>query len=478
MLDEIKNILAEECRVDANRALVVGVSGGPDSLCLLDILARLGFSLVVVHLDHGLRAESIDEARCVATSAEALGIPFEHKRVDTRAYAAQNNLSIEEAARILRYRFLFETADHYEAQAVATGHTADDQVETVLMHLLRGAGLAGLRGMAFYSLPNAWSEKIPLVRPLLGIWRDEIDAHLETRDLRPAQDPTNLDTRFFRNRLRHELIPILEGYNSGVKDHLWRMARLLSDDYAVLAQMTEDAWQRTVHNEGEEFLSFDAPGLLGYPPAIQRQLIRRAILELRPDLRDIDYASIERARHFLASPSASRQVDLIGGLRLTMHGQRLYLAGWEVELPNEGADFWPGLSQSQMVALPIPGNVYLSGGWLLSTQRASVDTVTFPRALDNKDPYQAWIDADQLPASLQVRRRQPGDRFQPLGMGGHSIKLSDFMINIRLPAKARTEWPLVVAGEQIVWLPGLRLAHPFRLNQGSRRVIHLSLAKI
>ena len=209
MLEVVRSVLQNRCGLTPLSRLLVAVSAGPDSLCLLHVLWQLGYSVVVAHLDHGLRVESAAEAAMVQHFAEDLGVQWVCKRQDVQGYATQNGLSIEEAARNLRYRYLFEQAERLEAQAVAVGHNADDQVETVLMHLLRGAGLSGLRGMGHYSLPNPWSQRIPLVRPLLGIWRGEIQAYLDRSGLKPSLDSSNLELRYYRNRLRHELIPHL-----------------------------------------------------------------------------------------------------------------------------------------------------------------------------------------------------------------------------------------------------------------------------
>jgi tRNA(Ile)-lysidine synthase len=196
VLEQFVSALKEKCLLDPGLPVLVGVSGGPDSLCMLDMLHQLGYPVIVAHLDHSLRAESAQEAEQLRQLAQSIGLTFVLERNDVDSYATSHSLSIEEAAREARYQFLFEQARQHQAQAVAVGHTANDQVETVLMHLLRGSGLPGLRGMSYRSLPNPWSKNIPLVRPLLGVWREEILAHLEQNGLVPTLDASNLDTRF------------------------------------------------------------------------------------------------------------------------------------------------------------------------------------------------------------------------------------------------------------------------------------------
>lgn len=469
------------CQVDPQQVTLVGVSGGPDSLCLLDGLWRLGCRLVVAHLDHGLRPESQQEAAGVAEAVTARGLPFRLERMDVAAFASQHGLAIEEAARLARYRFLFAQAAADGAQAVAVGHTADDQVETVLMHLLRGSGLAGLRGMDYRSLPNAWSESIALVRPLLGVWRAEVLAYLAGQALQPNLDPSNQDTRFFRNRLRHELIPYLESYNPQVRTALWRTAAVLREDYAVLEAEVEKSWQACVTAVGPGWVSFAAAALAGQPLGMLRMLLRRAIAGLRPGLRDVDFAALERAVHLVQAGPPGGGCDLIAGLHLQREGERLWLAAWEAELPHSDAagQPWPQIPPGEALPVQVPGITPLPGGWELHIDRVDVDPNVREHARTNLDPYQAWVDADALQAAagdgLQVRSRRPGDRFQPLGLDRGSQKLSDFMINIRLPQRARKGWPLLLAGESLVWLPGLRLAHPFRLTESTRQAIHFEL---
>ena len=429
---------------------------------------------MVAHMHHGLRAEAEEEADRVRRLAGALEIPFELGREDVLAFSASHRLSLEEAARIVRYRFLFEQAERYGAQAVAVGHNADDQVETVLMHLLRGAGLEGLKGMAYRSLPHTWSDSIPLVRPLLGVWREQVLAYTVEHGLLPAMDPSNLDTRFYRNRLRHELIPYLESYNPNVRQAIWRSADVLREDYRVLESMVDTVWQAGLRSQGHGFVAFDLESLQAQPPGTQRHILRRAIACLRPGLRDIDFEDLEQARGFMTSPSRSGQRDLVSGLRIFVEQEQVWLAAWEADLP---VNDWPQLPESAELSLGIPGALDLPGGWRLTAQFVPDALVWREQALANADPFQAWIDSNSLQPPLQVRSRRPGDRLQPLGLKGHSMKLSDFMINVKLPHRARDGWPLVVSEGQIVWVPGFRLAHSCRVTDQTQSTVHMQLSR-
>ncbi|MEA3351363.1 MAG: tRNA lysidine(34) synthetase TilS, partial [Chloroflexota bacterium] len=312
MLSRLETTL-NKCSLNPNKPILVGLSGGPDSLCLIDTLHRKGYALIAAHLNHQLRPEAdtdAHEARCIA---ETRALPFILEQKNVGAHAETNNLSIEEAARTLRYNFLFEQAHAHGAQAVAVGHNADDQVETVLMHLLRGAGLAGLKGMRAYMLPNSWSDSVALVRPLLNVWRDEILAYCQKYDLEAVFDRSNLDTTYFRNRLRHVLIPYLDEYVPGLRERLRQMAEILAGDHAVLERVVHAAWDICIDTQGDGFVAFDARKLAHQPLGVRRRLIRRAVAALRPDLRDLSFDAVERALAALEPPS--RKMDLALGLQ-------------------------------------------------------------------------------------------------------------------------------------------------------------------
>lgn len=475
MLGQIEKQLITECGLKSGDLLLLGISGGPDSLFLLDVLWRLGWPVLAAHLNHSLRPEADREAEAVCQMAERRGLSFVTEKRDVAAFARQAHLSIEEAARTVRYQFLFAQAEAHHCQAVAVAHTADDQVETVLMHLLRGAGLAGLSGMSFRQLPNPWSQQIPLVRPLLGIWRQQIEEHLQAQGLTALQDASNWDRRFYRNRLRNELIPFLTSYNPQVKTHLWRTAALARLDQAVLLQLEEQRWQECLQRGGEDFVALRLDRLQSEPTGMQLRLLRRAIAALVPGLRDIDFETSFRALAFLQQPTRSGQMDLAAGLRIFQQGELLWLARWGTE-PTVTEE-WPQLPAGADFALTPPADLLLAGGWHLQAVLLPCTAEALAQAAANPDPYQAWLDAEALAFPLTLRTPRPGDRFQPLGMEGHSLKLSDFWINARLPQHARGGWPLLEAGGQIAWIPGFRPAHFARLQSSTRQVCFLHLKR-
>ena len=472
MLMSMGSILKEQCGLEKARPVIVAVSGGPDSLCLMDVLRQAGYPIIVAHFNHRLRKESDAEAEAVGQLAEKLGVPFAQAGADVRAFSNGMKLSIEEAARDLRYTFLFEQARRHHAQAVAVGHTADDQVETLLMHLLRGAGLRGLKGMNYRTILSAFDPAIPVVRPLLDVWREETVVYCAGQGFRPVHDPSNESLNFLRNRIRHLLIPSLETYNPKFREATWRTAKLLSADHEIIRETVDAAWQQVVAAESDNLVAFDARHFLERSTGLQRYLIRLALERIVPG-EEANYATLDRAVTFLADEGKGASLSLPGDARLLREESHIYVAGSGAVLPFER---WPQLPASvDSIPLPIPGEVILSGGWRLTCERWNIPLLAWEQAQGNEDPFQAWLDAEKMAGDLQLRARRDGDRFEPLGMGGHAQKLSDFFTNVKLPQRARERWPLLSCGDDIVWIPGYQLSDHYRLTKNSRQILYLTL---
>jgi tRNA(Ile)-lysidine synthase len=478
MLTQLEGVMADKCQALTNRPILLAVSGGPDSLYLLAALHQLKYPIVIAHFDHQLRLESAGEAQALSVLAASIEVPVFFGRADVSRFAKDHKLSIEDAGRRLRYQFLFERAFQLHAQAVVTGHTADDQVETVLLHLLRGAGLFGLRGMKYRSLPNSWSKDIPLLRPLLGVWRSQIDLYFQENPLKPFSDPSNQDTRFTRNHLRHEILPVLENLSPGFKQHLWHSCMDNLDDFSHLEQTVFSAWHACLKEIEQSWISFDHRALLNASPALQRHLIWQAARHLLPDVGEVDFPTLQRACKFIQNPVKSRQIDWLGGLRLRIAEDCIWLARWDAILPDELVEQYPQIAAGGSVPINIPGEIKLNHPWLITADFIPMGKTAITEALTNKNPYQAWINPRKLVNGLQIRQRRPGDRIQPLGLNGHSAKVSDLMINLKIPALARAAWPVVVCGETVVWVPGVRFGEQFRLLPDCADAIALKLIRM
>ncbi len=468
--------------------VVVGVSGGPDSLCLLHLLLRLreeyGLRLHVAHLHHGLRgAEADADAAFVADLARRWGLPATLVTRDVPAIARAHGLAFEEAARRVRYAFLAHVAGEVGATKVAVGHNGDDQAETVLMHFLRGAGPAGLRGMlpltplSDYRLLEPLREAdfqdgpfpaVDIIRPLLETPRAEIEQYCVEQGLEPRFDRSNLDTTYFRNRLRHELLPILETYNPNIRRRLQHTAEVVAADYALLARLRDWAWEETVRETGPEAVVFDRNAWRAQPLAMQRALLRAAACRLRPQLRDVDFVHVENAVRVARDGDTGAQATLPDGLLLVVGYDRLTVQGATYTSPLPGPTLppdveitvaWPGLT-------PLP-----DGEWSLQAEELSEWTAEQVAA--NPDRWTAYLDADALVPPLLLRTRRRGDRFRPQGMAGHAPRLSDWMVNARVPRLWRDRLPLLLSGGEIVWVCGWRVAETACVSAHTRRLLRL-----
>ncbi|MBI3760728.1 MAG: tRNA lysidine(34) synthetase TilS, partial [Chloroflexi bacterium] len=465
--------IAEHEMLPPGAPVVVGVSGGPDSLCLLHVLLRLResqtdtFSIHVAHLNHGLRGEASQaDADSVAGLATGWGLPVTVETADVRRLARERRLSVEEAARQARYAFLAAVAAGVGAPTVAVAHNADDQAETVLMHFLRGSGVGGLRGMlpetqisdlrlliADGSVSNQQStiRNLSLIRPLLTTSRSDIAAYCAEHNLEPRFDASNLDTTYFRNRLRHAVLPALEKASPGIRDRLLRLADVAGADAEVLRSALESARSLAVLAESPQAITFDLGAFRSLPLGLRRALVRDAAARLRSGLRDIDFLPVEAAAQLAMTGHAGARAPLPGGLSLTLSYDTFRIA-------PEGAPAVPAklplLSRDVCLPVAVPGVTRLpESPWALSAEVVSPGEWRLDEIEGNEDPWRAFLSWD-TPRSLMLRARKPGDRFQPHGMGGAGQKISDFMITNKIPAAWRESLPLLTGGDAILWVCG------------------------
>ena len=468
---KITSVLQQDCHLEPTRLLLVGVSGGADSLCLLNLLAAGGWQVVAAHFDHHIRATSSQDAQFVCGFAQQIGVHCVVGEAEPGSLVEQKGSSLEGAARIARYQFLLEQARELGAQAVLTAHTADDQVETVLLHLLRGSGLDGLTGMPYRKVLSIWDESIPIVRPMLGVWRSEVDAYCQHHLLQPVEDETNQDITYLRNRLRREIIPILEDVNPQFKSSMVRMAKILREDANLLESLTDDEQLGVNFCSGEGWASLNAPGLQQLPLAIQRRLLRRAWQKVCGSVDELEFDAVERARSLLVSPSRKKRVQLSHGMDAWLEGEQIYLTLEGVDAPLEN---YPQVETGLCLEIDPPYSLSLAGGWRFMSDYLKPGAVG---SLMSQDTHEAILDADRMILPLIIRTPHSGERMLPLGMGGKTQKLSDIFINQRIPRRARKNYPLIVSGDQIAWLPGYRSTEYFRVTDETQRILHLRVVK-
>ncbi len=471
MLAQFDKVFRIDFRLKRNKTILIGVSGGPDSLFLLDLLKKCGYDVIVAHLDHQLRPQSASEARRVGGLAESLGVEFVLEECNVQKFAQEHGYSIEQAARAARYQFLFKQAEHYHAQAVAVGHNADDQSETVLMHFLQGSGLAGLSGMKKISVPNPWSETMPLIRPLLSTTREQILAYCHQNDLDPVFDPSNLETKYFRNRLRHELLPLLEDYVPGIPERLRKMADVIREDQKILDDVLISARNASLLGRGYGYVCFDALGFKYLQYGVQRRLVKWALSTLQSDLREFGFDAVERVLSVASSDGG--KLDIALGLQAIREGNDFYLAIQDAKLPLFR---WPQMPAGvDHYEFMVPSRIPLADGWVFSAGWVKVNRMLREQVQKNVDPFRAWLDVGEQGSRLIARIRRPGDRIKPFGMDGKSKKISDIMIDQKILERARSRWPLVCFMDEIIWVPGYRQALNTGVTSESSDAVQLQL---
>jgi tRNA(Ile)-lysidine synthase len=423
--------------------VLVAVSGGPDSVAMLDILHVLAqqakLRLSVGHVDHGLRAESAGDAAFVAELAGRLGLPYLHRVVDVRGRVEETGESVEEAARELRYAALREMADEAGAETIATGHTADDQAETVLMRLLRGTGVSGLAGIP--------ARRDEIVRPILPLWRADVLEYLRLRELPSCIDATNQAPDFLRNRIRLELLPLLEReYAPRLRERLRNLADMARDDAEALDILAEGTYRfaRDARPDGVAFSA--SPDLAA--PALRWRLYRLALAEVRGDVADISYEHLQA----IAALTPHRQVHLPGARVLHEAGRLVFLPAETPDAAPQGIDEQP---------LPVPGTLSLPDAG------CSLTTEWYDGPTDIRGGDIAVMDAEAVRLPLIVRARQPGDRFRPLGAGG-TRKVQDILVDAGVPRRLRERVPVVCDADGIVWLAGFRVADRVKMHRNTR----------
>jgi tRNA(Ile)-lysidine synthase len=447
--------------------LLVAVSGGPDSVCLLHILLafrdKLGITLHVAHLNHQLRgAESDADASYVTALARKLDLPATVERRDVKVYQRSRRLSLEEAAREVRYNFLTEVAEATGAHSVAAGHTLDDHIETILMHLIRGSGTRGLRGLQPSSQWRFGKATLTVIRPMLEASRAETVAYCRRYRLKPRLDTSNLSLSPLRNRIRQQLIPLLKSYNPRVTDALLRTARIAADDLSVLEEAALKLG-RNIVDEQENTVILNKQRFIKLPPALQRHLLRASIEKRLGNLMDIESRHIEEIMSSLHKP-AGKLITLPDGLIFTIEYDRFLLG-------SDPAALSPFPAMEKEYDLRIPGTTALPGWQVVA------DVLKREQVVAEGNSYTACFDLDQTGDKLTIRPRRPGDRFQPLGMS-QLKKLNQFMIDSKIPRAWRRRVPIVCSPEQIIWVAGWRIDERVKVTGNTRNMLRIELKKV
>lgn len=447
--------------------IVVAVSGGPDSVCLLHILhslcPALGIKLQVAHLDHLIRGtESEADALYVAKLVKKLSIPATIEKRDVKMYRKRHKISLEEAAREVRYNFLAEVVANTGAGCIAVGHTQNDNVETILLHLIRGTGMRGLRGLQPVTRWKLNEKNLTVVRPLLEISREETLSYCARHRLHPRQDSTNLSLAPLRNRIRLELLPLLKRYNPQVVTAILRTAHLAGDDIAYLEKHAADLWRRVASKQGDSII-LDKESLRRLHPSLQRYILRLALEKQVGNLKDIEARHVEELLESFNSP-AGKQISLPYGLVFSIDYDRYILA-------KETSALSPFPVIAGEYPVNIPGQTVVPGWYL------QADIMSPGETIPSDDNFTAYFDFSRTGKNLTIRPRKRGDRFQPLGME-ETKKLADFMLDARISKDWRPHVPILCAGNKVLWVSGYRISESVKITNRTKQILRIKLERV
>lgn len=438
-------------------SIMAGVSGGPDSVCLLHLLKRfqkqLQIKLCVAHLDHMFRGrESEEDALFVEKLCESWHIPFFKDKIDVPKYIKRTGLSPEDAARRVRYAFFERARGAMKADKVALGHNRNDHEETVLMNILRGSGVEGLVGIEpvrdFY------------IRPLLEVSRDEIEGYLKKEGLNYRIDRTNLSPHYFRNKLRLELIPLIEKkYAPHIGASLRRLSEIARYDISFLEEETGKAWQDVASYENGK-VCVDIKKFSNLHEALKRRLVRKAVEKLVGNMKDFEYRHTSMLVDFIVDAGAGSTISLPRNLEGEKEYDFFYL---HIKTPEKTSNF--------SYSLPIPGKIFIPEAG-----------VTLEACLEDKsheiirtNPLIAQLDYDKIKGNLTVRNRKPGDRFIPIG--GHYKKIQDFFTDEKVPRKRRDSVPILLDEEKILWVCGMRIDDRVKVTDDTKTILFLKMER-
>ncbi|MFH0771090.1 MAG: tRNA lysidine(34) synthetase TilS [Candidatus Omnitrophota bacterium] len=461
-VEKVKSAIKKFKLLKAGDKIVVAVSGGSDSTALLFALNALkkeyDLELYIAHLNHKFRRadQTKKDYDYVSALARRLDLPLIFKEIDVPGYARQKRLSLEEAARDKRYEFLLDAATRTGANKIAVGHTLDDQAETVLMRLIRGSGLSGLRGI----FPARDLNGVSVIRPLIQTWKADIKIYLKEIKVRPRRDATNFMPVFLRNRVRLRLLPLLEKYNPRIKDVLVRSAINFSYDYEALSEAVNREFKRSALIK-KDSIEIRLRRLERESPGLKRGVFRKAIELLKGDLRGIENSHIEDIEALSVADKGA--LDIPAKIRIRKaKGNIIFERVALLRAPVSRL-----ISQlSAPGKTPIPElGVLFTAAFVKSAVKAKK-----PKSVE-------YVDYDKLRLPLRIRLWEKGDRFKPLGMKEEK-KLQDFYVDEKIERSQRGRIPLVVSGEDIIWVCGLRLSDEVKITPRTRRVLKLSCEKM
>ena len=470
MFQKIFDYIKENHMIEAGDEVLVGVSGGADSVCLFFLLQKLQekipFHLTVMHINHSLRQTADRDEIFVKELCDKYKVDFVKQKVDVPLLVEEQGLSVEEAARIARYEAFAKQAESMKKDGtnpvkLAVAHHINDQAETVLFHLFRGCSLTGLRGM----MPVRTEEKFIVIRPLLGVTREEIQQFMDDNKLTYMMDETNLDNQYSRNRIRNEMLPMAEQFIcQGTASHIAKTARDVTIAQDFLDTICQKEYESSV-KIGEGTAQIQCCDFLKMHDYLKYEILYRTISQLAGAKKDLSRVHIEALLKLFDS-QVGRQIDLPYGIcgRKIYDGVELYQKDLRKEAKKEEV--------GTEVLLQIPGSTFFQSGICINARVFPYDnTHEIP-----KNQYTKWFDYDKIKKSLIMRNRQKEDYLYIDEC--HKKKVKDYMVNEKIDRAVRDELLLVCEGNHMVWLPGYRISAYYKVSNETKRILELSCGQM
>lgn len=458
-LEKVKRTLKKYNMLEFKDRVFIGVSGGPDSVALLHILYRLreefGIEMFVGHFNHMFRPEFSNNAKVFVKSlAEELGLPFILREYDVPQYIKRKQLSPEEAARELRYNFFTEEAKRCNANKIATGHTADDQAETVLLRIIKGSGSRGIKG-----IPPVRDNKF--IRPLIDLSRKEIENFLKKNNIKYLLDPSNTEPIYLRNKVRLELIPTLKKeYNPNIIKALTNLSNILREEEDFIEGILEDVSDEILCIKENNRLEIDINSFSKLALAIQRGVIRRGIELLNKEIKGISFRHISDILGLLNKNLSGKSLNLPKGLVVHKEYNKLIL------IKDREGNFG---CFDYNYDVRVPGKINIQIGkffYQFIFEVKEIDKIS----IDFENKNTAFLDFDKTGEVFVIRNRRPGDRFHPLGMKG-TKKLKEYFIDEKIPRRERNTLPLIANNNNILWVTGKRISEDVKLIEKSKKAL-------
>ena len=459
-----------------NNSIIVGVSGGPDSVALVRILhsinsaKNLHLRFYVAHLNHQLRGKSSEEdAQFAENLSKELSLPFILKNVNIQEIADQTKRSIEETARIERYAFFKESSQKYNASAVAIGHTADDNAETVLHRIIRGTGISGLEGIPV-KRPLTTDSSIQIVRPLLFTWRREIIDYLGKEQQNYRTDISNYETTYLRNKIRLELIPLLEKqFNPNIKNTLVQLCQIFSANNEYLSVEAKKILKDSTIESAEGSYTLDTHSLTKQPRILQQLVFQEILNSMEIPLKEITYEHYTKILNEIAKKGRGRHFQLPGKLYLWHEHRMLYFK--KDLLPQ------PCIPLLSEIPIQIPGTTPIYPVGKLVSEILDIKDLSLDVYKKTKASGEEIFDLQSITMPIAVRRRKEGDTISPLGIRGVK-KIKDLLMDKKIPLKERDSVPIVVMNNQPIWVIGVCMDNRVKVTPNTGKILKLTFQRI